>query len=95
MGAGSSLTSPRGKYEVTKNLGSGAFGDVYLANYKANGTSESVQVAVKEIARINGDREKAKREGELLKKLSESTTSEHIVKYIDAFEGEVRLFQRK
>ncbi|PAV76089.1 hypothetical protein WR25_12666 [Diploscapter pachys] len=85
MHSGDILISPKGQYEIDRRLGNGAFGIVYLSNYTPANSTTSMQVAVKEIARNYNNRETCKKEEELLKTISTSFTSEHVVKYIDSF----------
>ncbi|PAV88817.1 hypothetical protein WR25_12073 [Diploscapter pachys] len=92
MDPGDTLESPRGVYKIVKWLDKGAFGEVYLTNYTAKNISNSEQVALKKIALRGMDekkKEECKKEAELMKRISESSTSQHIVKYFDSFTGEV------
>ncbi|PAV86358.1 hypothetical protein WR25_11372 [Diploscapter pachys] len=88
MDPGDTLKSPRGVYKIVKWLGSGKFGDVYLTDYMAKNTSNSEQVALKEIALRGIDEEEekeCKKEAELMERISNSSTSPHVVKYLDSF----------
>ena len=88
MDSGNTLESPRGEYEIVEKLGNGSFGEVYLTNYTAKNASNSEQVALKKIV-LHGVNEKekegCKKEVELMKKISESPTSPHVIKYFDSF----------
>ena len=82
------LESPRRVYRIVKKLGNGAFGEVYLAGYTAKNTSKSEQIALKKIDLHEMDekeKEECKEEAELMKRISESSTSPHVVKYLDSF----------
>ncbi|PAV72997.1 hypothetical protein WR25_13422, partial [Diploscapter pachys] len=85
MDPGHTLESPRGKYKIVKMLGKGAFGEVYLTDYTAKDPSNSEQVALKKISLHGMSEEQCTKEAKLMKKISESSTSPHAIKYLDSF----------
>ncbi|KAE9550568.1 hypothetical protein FO519_006226 [Halicephalobus sp. NKZ332] len=89
MNSGDLVRSLRGNYKIIKKLGNGTFGDVYYADYISKNFPEVQKVALKEIARHNYNMKQCEKEGELMKKVSDSVTSGHVVKFIDSFIGEV------
>ncbi|PAV59180.1 hypothetical protein WR25_24605 [Diploscapter pachys] len=95
MNPGNTLKSPKGVYKIVKKLGEGGFGEVYLTDYTAKNASNSEQVALKKILLHGMDEEEKKKcneEAELMKKISESSTNQHIVKYLDSFQSHDNLF---
>ncbi|PAV60119.1 hypothetical protein WR25_10291 [Diploscapter pachys] len=88
MNNGDTFKSPKGVYKIVEKLGEGGFGKVYLTEYTAKNASNSEQVALKEIS-LHGMNEKKKeeceKEAKLMKRISESSTNQHIVKYLDSF----------
>ncbi|PAV59152.1 hypothetical protein WR25_24583 [Diploscapter pachys] len=95
MNPGNTLESPRGTYKIVEKLGEGGFGGVYLTDYTAKNASNSERVALKKIA-LHGmdekEKEECKKEAELMERISESSTNQHIVKYLDSFQSHDNLF---
>ena len=85
MNPGDILESPRGVYKIVKWLGKGGFGEVYLTDYTAKNASNSEQVALKKITLYGMKEEECTNEAKLMKKISESSTSPHLIKYLDSF----------
>ena len=79
------LKSPKGVYKIVEKLGEGGFGYVYLTDYTVKNDSKSEQVALKEISLRGMSEEECEKEVELMKKISESPTSPHVIKYLDSF----------
>ncbi|PAV86601.1 hypothetical protein WR25_12998 [Diploscapter pachys] len=88
MDPGNTLESPRGAYKIVEKLGEEGFGKAYLTEYTAENASNSEQVALKKIA-LHGmdekEKEECEEEAKLMKRISESSTNQHIVKYLDSF----------
>ena len=89
MDPGDTLKSPKGVYKIVRQLGSGAFGEVYLTDYTAKNASNSEQVALKKIAFDEMNEEECKKEIDLMEQISNSSTNPHVVKYLDSFIGKV------
>ena len=88
MNPGNIFESSKGVYKIVKWLGSGSYGDVHLTDYTATNTSNLEKVALKKIA-LHGmneeEKEECNKEAELMKRIAESSTNQHIVKYLDSF----------
>ncbi|PAV77559.1 hypothetical protein WR25_07175 isoform A [Diploscapter pachys] len=89
MYSGDILESPVGNYEIVEELGNGAFGTVYLTKFTRYNWRRPKKTAVKEIANsFNSDFRNINaclREAQLMKQISDSSRSNHVVRYYESF----------
>ena len=89
MYSGDIIKSPKGKYEIERRLGNGAFGIVYLTKFRPNNSSRSEKIAVKKVEIDNNpdymDIRSCLQEARIMKQISDQSRNNHIVQYFESF----------